>query len=253
MPNRQLPSATRQRRGPAGATLHAGYRALLDLLFPVSCIGCGREDAWLCPSCTRRILPTLERCSSCDTPSLHGRTCARCRDRTPLSGLATVGAYRDPLLREAIHALKFEGVRELADTLGDLLAPVIQRALGTTLPMFTIVPLPLHARRERQRSFNQSALIAQRLSERLSLPVVEILERTRATSPQTEIRAGFPDLRRENIAGAFQVREESALSVPTHVVMVDDVSTTGATLEEAARVLYHHGAQDVWGAVICRG
>lgn len=175
--------------------------------------------------------------------------------------MIAVGPYRHPVLREAVQALKFEGVRDLALPLGLLLACRTHAALGPALSQATVVPIPLHPRRERNRGFNQSALLAKQLARTLSLPCVPLLRRTRHTPPQTSVTPHVSAHRRENVAAAFSMAEHMTPPAPPPaggvagpaILLVDDVATTGATLEEAAQVLYAHGAQTVWGAVVCRG
>lgn len=154
-----------------------------------------------------------------------------------------------------MRALKFEGVRDLGDTLGSLLARRVTTVLGSALPSYTLVPVPLHVRRERARGFNQASLIAATVARRLDLPVLPLLERARPTVAQTSINADAGQVRQQNVADAFRIRQDTVADgdVPSSVILVDDVATTGATLEASARVLYHHGAKDIWGAVICRG
>lgn len=209
-------------------------------------------DVLLCESCTKKIRPFRPSCVRCGTTILRGITCADCRGETPLAGVVTIGSYADPVLRTAIHALKFRGVRGCAEPLGGLLA----RSLGPVATSFsmppTLVPLPLHPRRERGRGFNQAALIAEHAGKRLAVPVQSLLRRVRSGAPQTSVAASAAKRRQTNIAGSFTLAP-TVTSVPETCILIDDVLTTGATLEEAARVLYAHGAKDIWGAVICRG
>lgn len=227
-----------------------------DLLFPIACVGCGRyERGWLCADCQTAIGTSHPRCLVCGKSAPTGRTCSACLRKTPLTGVIAVGPYRDPVLQTAIKALKFHGVRELAHVLGELLARrVVAAGLGTapaTPPL--LVPLPLHRRRERARGFNQARLLAEAVAARLHLPVADLLLRTRATSPQTSILES-PAARRRNVASAFTLRQPNAqLPMPTRVVLIDDVLTTGATLTEAAGVLREAGAPEIWAAVVARG
>lgn len=241
--------------GPA-VVLRTLCRAGLDLLFPIACVGCGRyECGWLCADCQAAIGTGHLRCSVCGKSAPTGRTCSACLGKTPLMGVIAVGPYHDPVLQTAIWTLKFHGVRELARVLGELLAGrVVAAGLGTGLaspPL--LVPLPLHRRRERARGFNQARLLAEAVATRLHLPWADLLLRTRATSPQTSILES-PTARRRNIAGAFALRQPHAqFRMPTRVILIDDVLTTGATLTEAAEVLREAGAPEIWAAVIARG
>lgn len=225
------------------------YFALLDLLFPVSCVGCHEFGEWLCEECAKKISPSQAACLVCGKPSLSGLTCFNCETKTPLKGLISVGKYKDPLLRAAVHGLKFSGVKGLSVPLAKLLALRISTSLGNKPESYLLVPLPLHVHRERLRGFNQAELLCDELAKILSMYKKNILIRVRSTQPQASVNSEFKDLREKNIASAFELSSNA----PSKILLVDDVATSGATLEEAARVLLAGGAKEVWGAVICRG
>lgn len=248
-------------RMPFFSRTRALSREALDVLFPITCVGCGtygesgrnadNGEQWLCVACRERIEPDRARCLVCGERSPTGRTCYACLPKTPLVGTIAVGVYRDPVLRSAITALKFRGARALAEPLGELLARQIMAAglLNVSLPQ--LIPLPLHPRRERMRGFNQARLLAAIASTQLGIPVRDSLVRTRATAAQTSLRGGST-IRRENVADAFALRSTAEV-IPPRVILVDDVLTSGATLEAAARVLGGAGAKEIWAAVIARG
>lgn len=222
----------------------------LDLLFPRTCLGCGTEGAWLCPACGRRLpaLATLT-CLVCGRRRPDGRTCTNCRKRFRCAGLVASFPYADPLGRELIHELKYHRVRELAGILAERLAGTIRHLAPWLASESALVPVPLHKSRERERGFNQAELIATALGERLGVPMVKTLRRTRATRSQIELND--PDLRHENVADAFALAP-NAPALPKRVLLVDDVATTGATLSECARVLRQTGIREVWGVVVAR-
>lgn len=241
-------------------------RTVLDLLFPIACVGCGvynesdknTDDGarWLCAACRERIEPEVSRCLVCREHSATGRTCYSCLPKTPLTGTIAVGWYHDPILRAAITALKFRGVRALADPLGVLLA---RRLIGRGPQAMghgetALVPLPLYPRRERMRGFNQARLLAKAIGERLDLPVHDALVRTRSTAPQTSL-LGSTAVRRQNVARAFALSPlpTPGPQLPPRLILVDDVLTSGATLEAAAAVLADAGAKEIWAAVVARG
>ncbi len=150
-------------------------------------------------------------------------------------------------VREALHAFKFLGQASLAAPLLDL---ILEVCAGTErLPGDLVVPVPLHPARERERGYNQSALLARRLARRLRLPCrMRALERRRATRAQTELTGRE---RRRNVLGAFSVAEPRVVR-DRHVVLVDDVLTTGATVAECARVLIRAGARTVGVVTVAR-
>jgi ComF family protein len=174
-------------------------------------------------------------------------TCAACLRRPPPYRDARSAARYTGVAREALHALKFRGQARLAAPLSDLLVDVC--AAAAPLLADLVVPVPLHPERERQRGFNQSALLARRLASRLRLPCrTRALERWRPTRPQTELTGRE---RRRNVRGAFSVAEPARVR-DRHVMLVDDVLTTGATVLECSRVLVRAGARAVSVVTVAR-
>jgi ComF family protein len=167
-----------------------------------------------------------------------------------LRGIISLGAYHAPLLRLAIHGLKFRGWREIAQPLATALAYRLA-ARGftqTTTPSAALCPIPLHSRRERFRGYNQAALLAAQLSKITKLPCIFLLSRPRPTFPQTKLE---PDERWENMQGAFAVTRK--IFPRQTIILVDDVATTSATLEVAAQTLNRAGAKEIWAATVARG
>jgi ComF family protein len=169
--------------------------------------------------------------------------CPRCQDRAPhISRGRAIGAY-DGALRAIIHALKYDGRRSIAKRLAGSLAAHGRDVLdGADVAS----PVPLHRSRKRARGFNQAAEIARHLP----IPTVHALRRVRATPSQTDLPA---ESRHENVRGAFAVRRSGRSAIADRVVvLVDDVSTTGATLEACARVLREAGAREVRALTVAR-
>lgn len=228
------------------------YSTLVDLVFPSSCVGCSDFGPLLCENCLQKIGEPQDTCVFCDDKTLHGKTCYQCQTKNSLAGVISVGKYQNVILRNAVHALKFSGVKEISALLGNMLDKRISQTLSSSLSEFTLVPLPLHSIRKRERGFNQAELLAQNISTKLLLPCQEILIRTRATKPQAKINHKTENLRKENVAKAFAINPLH-LHIPEKIIIVDDVATSGATLEEAAKTLREAGVKEIWGAVICRG
>lgn len=228
--------------------------AALDLVFPPLCpvcremLGAGRRDP-LCGACWRdidRIAAPWCRC--CGLPQGIEGLCAACRHRRPPFAYARAAARYGGIVREAIHAFKFGGRRGLADPLGDLLAGIGLSALPGAKPDL-LVPVPLHRRRQRERGYNQALLLARRLERTWGVPVArDALVRLTATFPQADLDAAG---RRRNVRGAFEVTGREAIA-GRHVVLVDDVLTTGATAGECARSLSRAGASVVGIITIAR-
>jgi len=165
-----------------------------------------------------------------------------------LSGLRTASVYQEPL-RSCIHALKYEGNTRLAEPLGLLLAHTyIVHALQADV----LVPMPLHTDRQRERGYNQGQLLAEVCAKHVQVPVNSALVlRHRATVAQASLKAAE---RQQNVAGAFVCAPAYATGalVGRTIVIIDDICTTGATLEACAAPLFAAGARAVWGLVLAR-
>jgi ComF family protein len=228
--------------------------AALDLVFPPLCpvcdglLGTGRRDP-LCGACweaLERISPPWCRC--CGAPLGIEGLCGACRTRRPRFAYARAALRYGDVAREAIHAFKFGGRRGLANPLGDLLAGLGVSALPGAVPDL-LVPVPLHPRRARERGYNQAILLALRLERAWGVPVAaDVLLREVPTLPQADLDAAA---RRRNVRDAFAVRRPEVIE-GRHVVLVDDVLTTGATAGECARVLIRAGAATVGVITVAR-
>jgi competence protein ComFC len=149
------------------------------------------------------------------------------------------------VVREAIHKLKYHHFRALAPSLAELLAGYLE---ASPLVADVLVPVPVHPRRLRQRGYNQAALLARELSKMINMPVVEdSLYRAKNTLSQT--KAGV-EVRRGNVLGAFVCRDRRLEG--SRVLVIDDVCTTGATLDACAVALKGGGASSVWGLTLAR-
>ena len=173
-----------------------------------------------------------------------GELCARCR-RSPLHIDSIRSAvYFEGTVRRAVHLLKYRGREEVAEPLGTLLAEYWRTH---PQPVDVIVPVPLHADRLRERGYNQAALLAYALGRLVGLPVDEsLLVRQRATAPQVKLDARQ---RRENVRAAFRCPADVS---DMHLLLIDDVATTGATLEACAAALHEHGAASVRALTLAR-
>ena len=224
----------------------APLAGLLDLLFPPRCGGCGRRGHWLCPECLAQvewIVPPI--CPICGEAAPDAPHCPR-RGRHPqaLNGLRSAAWYAGPL-RTAVHRFKYRGQRVLARPLASILLEAWRREPP---PASLLVPVPLHPRRTRQRGYNQAALLAEELGHALALPLdTTHLARIRATPPQVGLTAAQ---RLANVEGAFHY---SGPSLAGHAVcLIDDLCTTGATLEACAVALRQAGATSVWAYTLAR-
>ena len=228
----------------------------LDLLFPPHCAVCQRLGAWLCADCLDE-LEAIEAqvCQLCGLPQTSSRfgddranLCARCQaSPIQLDGLRAY-SFHDGPLRKAIHQFKYEDLRSLAALLGHLMADGWERLAPRDLVLDAIVPVPLHRGRQRERGYNQSALLARELGHCLQLPVIEdAVVRSRATAPQVDLNA---QARRANVQDAFRCRGNDLAG--KRVLLVDDVCTSGATLESACLALRGAGVPSVWACTLTR-
>mgnify|MGYP001773439641 CR=1 FL=1 len=219
---------------------------ILDLLFPPRCVGCGSLGKWFCDDCLKEIR-FLEgpRCRFCGTPMDDWGVCPSCASEPhSLEGIISVACFEGPI-QNAIHLLKYRGRTAVAPALAEFMASCMHHH---PVNADGIVPVPLHPTRLRERGYNQSALLAESLGRRLGMPVFDgALERIRYTRPQVGLNA---QERKENVRGAF--RANPARVAGRNLILVDDVCTTGATLEECASALKEAGAGKVWGLTLAR-
>ncbi|MCX6740832.1 MAG: ComF family protein [Candidatus Parcubacteria bacterium] len=227
-------------------------RCLLDLIFPVQCLGCGRSDSYLCPHCLESILLIdYFVCPVCRRPSTNGQTCPRCQSKTKLDGLIYALNYDQPLVRQAVHAIKYSFIQDLMPIMANLLIKVLdQSCFHQDFRADAVIPIPLHRQKLAQRGFNQAELLAEILGRKYSWKIDnKVLQRTRSTRSQTEL----PRLKRlANVKNIFRVRTPESIK-NKNIILVDDVCTTGATLEEATKILKQHGAAKIWAITLARG
>ena len=213
--------------------------ALLDLLIPPACAGCGRTGALLCNACLGRLEPPWraeDRFVAPDAGVVIG-------DALTLALAAF--AYQGPM-RRALAALKYTGASRLAPILARVALPALGTLTAISGPA-KLVSVPVHSERQRVRGYNQAELIGRELAKRSGLPMVPLLERPRPTTKQHRLdRAG----RLANLRGAFEVR--AGAPVPATVILVDDIITTTATLESCASVLREAGVSTVFGFAVAR-
>lgn len=230
--------------------VHRASCALFSLVFPSNCRICGVSLDTLtrlpiCPDCLKRPEPLSAEffCARCRTPFQNAfplnaeGLCGICRHG--LRGFDAAycfGAYEGKL-RELIHLYKYGGVQTLARPLGDFMATALPRDERFD----AIAPIPLHWRRQWQRGFNQSELLARTLSQRTAIPVIKALRRSRSTATQ----AGLSNTaRRLNVSTAFRCRRPEAIA-GKRVLLIDDVMTTGSTASACAAALKQAGAARV--------
>jgi ComF family protein len=220
--------------------------AFLDLLLPLKCLGCGREGDLICPSC-RQSLPRirLPLCQRCGATVSEGTVCPMCVNHPLIiDGIRSLFLFQGTV-RQAILQLKYRHLKTIATPLGQLLAEYLS---SHPLRGEAIIPVPLHPKRLRERGYNQASLLAKKLSRLGGLPVVEdTLIRVRDALPQARTRSAIE--RRQNVQDAFVCHQGLE---GKQVLLIDDVCTTGATLDACAIALKAAGAGSVWGLTVAR-
>jgi ComF family protein len=205
---------------------------ILDLLFPRKCLGCNKEGTICCKRCQENIPIAGKRISLKDCPNVD-KIIVACE-------------YENKVIKELIHLLKYRG-----DKLGvtGILGIISAEAIGNLKQDYEVIPVPLHPKRKRMRGFNQSELLAKEIIKHMPNSKLNIhsLKRVRNTKPQVEAKTREARLR--NLKNAFKVARNIRNK---HVMLVDDVCTTGTTLEECARVLKKAGVKTVCAIVVAR-
>lgn len=221
----------------------------LDLLFPKFCLGCGQEGEWLCAKCLAKVVAVQTQvCPTCGRISAKGKYCVKCRQASGLKGIIISGYYEEGPLKEIIHNFKYNHIMAMAELLSFLMAQALKNNLPGRDCLLTAVPM--HFLRKSQRGYNQAEVLAQNVANRLHLPTdFYLLKKSHSTLPQVKTSG---KKRRENVKNSFQIRPEVSLA-GRRLILVDDVTTTGATLKECACLLKKAGAKEVWGLVAAKG
>jgi len=221
---------------------------ILDAVFPHQCI-CGKWNRLLCEECLGKIPKNkTQLCPKCKKISENGKTCPSCRHKSSLTGVMIFGDH-EGVLKDAVWRYKYNLIKDLDQPLSGLLISRFGDFIKSK--KFLITSVPISKPRRRWRGFNQSELVATKLSEELGLTSSVLLGRTGKSKPQVGLTRKE---RIKNLNGKFElqknINQKSLLN--KKVLVVDDVYTTGSTLEECAKILRQGGAKEVWGIVLSR-
>ena len=249
---------------------------ILDILFPRFCLSCGKEGTWLCEDCFSLIdIFKRQYCPFCPYPKivLDGRTCNSCRKSKKLAGLYCAVSYDDFIIKKLINQFKYEPyIKELSKPLALLIAthlvhlnPVrdyrnrekaqkegISNGVNnlSNFKEFILIPIPLHKKKMKQRGFNQAEEIGKELSKILKIPIFNnVLAKIKQTPAQVELKK---EQREKNVKGVFRCQKPKLVR-NKKILLIDDIFTTGSTMEECADVLKTAGAKQVWGMAVARG
>ncbi|MCR4284023.1 MAG: ComF family protein [Parcubacteria group bacterium] len=223
-------------------------KILLDLLFPQNCLGCGKNDAIICKNCRESIPEAEDSANSENNPSSIPTIAAAC--------------YKNEILKKAIWLLKYKKIKTVAEPLSELISDRCVEDLSEINTFYSIrncliIPIPISKRRLRERGFNQAGLIAFNLTKKMTInmPTINflfeqnILKKTRETSSQVLMKDRTKRLK--NLKGSFRVESPEKVK-DKNIILVDDVSTTGATLHEATSVLKKAGARIIIPIVVAK-
>jgi len=203
-------------------------------------------NVWLCDDCLEQI-PRVNPpfCTRCGNPVTAGSLCVRCQTAPMQIEHIRSAVYFGGALRQAVHQFKYQGCTALAKPLSKLM---VESWRQDPMSVDLVVPVPLHTTRLRERGYNQAALLAQEMARQVELTIDEqTLVRQRATSPQVELNA---KQRKQNVSNAFQCSSDGLAGA--RVLLVDDVCTTGATLEACTMALHTGGVRSVQSLTLAR-
>lgn len=234
-------------------------KILLDLLFPRRCVSCHKFGFYLCPRCLKKIQFLSQNiCPVCQRASVYGTTHPICQTRYSLDGLFSACIY-EGVIKKALHQFKYRPyLSDLATELFIILNKRIKINQNNLITQFMendrpiVVPIPLYSGREKKRGYNQSAILARLLANKYRLTFCpDLLVRVKPTKPQAYLKF---HQRAKNIKNAFKVSDISHLFISSypHILLIDDIWTTGATLKTSANLLKRKGFNKVWGLTIAR-
>lgn len=219
---------------------------LAEMIFPARCVWCERLGEFVCFACEEKILKiNKQTCVFCGRIREKGATCKKCRNNHSLNGVLVYGYFKDKRLKEIVHQYKYEDLFALKIFLGRKLLDLLSRE---GLDFDFIAYVPLTKKRLAKRGYNQSELLAKEIALTSKKEVVRVLKKTRETKTQVGLKRRERGL---NLSDAFEVIKKQDIE-NKRIIIVDDVITTGSTLEECAKVLKKSGAKKVWGLTIAK-
>lgn len=234
---------------------------IFDILFPIKCVNCRKEGSWLCKNCFSKIkFQEKQNCPICRIKNDFGNYCDRCKTKKHLNGIWIANDYHNIIIKKLIKLYKYRFVNKIAGIFGKHLyyfinhletQNSIDRYLCKTLLNIEntiLIPVPLHKKRLKWRGFNQSYQLLREINKYTKISENNVdLVRIKYKKPQTKLKAKY---RKENIKNCFAWHGTNLKK--RNIILVDDITTTGATLEECARILKKNGAGEIWGLVIAR-
>lgn len=227
------------------------YQLLLDAIFPKFCLYCNTEEVWVCTDCKETLKqdPILA-CPSCKVPSFRGKLCSHCQDYFHLDYQISLLDYKKSPVKKLLKKFKYQYIVGLSEVIAEFIADFSQDYPDVFTDSAVIVPVPLYYKKYNKRGFNQAQIIGNILSQQYNLPITQALQKTEATKNQAELTK--PE-RKDNVRSVFNAKSD-LLTDYKSVVLVDDVFTTGSTLNECAKELKRNSDLDnIYGFTIARG
>ena len=224
----------------AGKLIHI-FKGFLDLLFPQKCLGCGIHGFILCESCLISFPLFLNE----NKPP----------NSSEIDEIFAATSYKNEIVKKTIWLFKYRGVKALAEPLSSLIVKTIgdkiTHLISNSSQTAVVVPIPLTRKKLKKRGYNQAEILGKCLSDKLSIKMgVDVLYKIKETISQVEIKDR--DKRLKNIQGVFAVKNPEIIKNKI-IILVDDITTTGATLNEAGRVLKQSGAKKIIGLAVAKG
>jgi ComF family protein len=237
---------------------------LIDLILPKECLVCGKEKTWLCPDCFLKInIINEESCFGCGQKNKFGELCRSCRNKFYFDGLIGAVSYADPIVEKIIKTFKYNFVKDLDIFLEKLLfiffthhlerisiAGIQEKNISPLLDQseLIIIPVPLHYRRKNWRGFNQSELLGESFAQKYNFRYDnKNLIRIKNNKPQAKLS---DKKRKNNIKNCFAWKGEDLKD--KNIILIDDVATSGSTLNECAKLLKYHGARKIWCLTVAK-
>lgn len=223
---------------------------VLDILFPPICLNCqkniGGGNKSICENCFSSIkINNTLFCPVCRARLAENKKICHFNGQYLL---AAAGNYDDPALKNLIHYFKYKSFQNLAPILGEILLKYIEDC-RLKIENFIVVPIPLHPRRQRERGFNQAKILAEIAAKNFDLDLIEPLKRVKYTKPQSQIKNN--ESRQSNVFNCFQIENRESVK-GKRIILVDDVFTSGATINEAVKVLKINGAKQIIVLVLAK-
>jgi len=224
-------------------------QAVKDVLFPVFCLLCEDEGVWLCNACLASVeIVRTQYCPVCHRETKGGIRCSICAHAGFLDTHTALFVYgRQYIAEKLLHVLKYEYAEDVMQVISVIVQHACKESPSWLGSAGVIMPVPLHKKRFAERGFNQATLLARVLSESVDIPMVYGLKRGKATEQQATLSK---QERMANVRGVFEVTQDVE---GLNILLVDDVYTTGSTMQECARVLRVAGAKSVMGWSFARG